>query len=233
MNFVHGYYILSQYKDKFKLTVVKHMSFGERNGEGSRDVNEDKLINNISRSRNKIYEYALCNDWDYFATLTLDPKRYDRYNLDKYIKDLGQFVRDERKRTGNNIQYLLIPEPHKDGAWHMHGYFKGLPKASTIKNKNGYLHWQAYSDKFGYCSLDIIKNKEACDKYITKYISKELVRSSQGRKNKKLYYASRGLNTAVRIAVGALDMENLSPDYENDYVAVQWFDDLETAKQLL
>ena len=185
----------------------------------SRDVNEHKLDNHISRAKNKIFEYAACNEFDYFLTLTLDKEKYDRHNLSKYIKDLGQMIRDYRKKHDVNIQYLLIPEPHQDGAWHMHGLIKGIPHDHLKKNSNGYLDWEAYSKKFGYCSIDPVRSQEAISKYITKYISKTLQADLRREKEKKLYYVTRGLKTAVKVKEGTLNGELRVPyDYENDYI---------------
>ena len=63
-----------------------------------RNINENKLENNLSRAKSKIFQYAMCNDFEYFVTLTLDSKKYDRYNLSKFIKDLGQMIRNNRKK---------------------------------------------------------------------------------------------------------------------------------------
>ena len=93
----------------------------------SRNKNEEKLDNSISRSKNKIHEYALCNDFQYFVTLTLDKEKMDRSDINEYIKKLGQYIRNIKKIRGEEIKYILIPERHKDGEnWHMHGLMKGL-----------------------------------------------------------------------------------------------------------
>ena len=55
-------------------------------------VSDVKLSNNISRAKSKVFEYAYCNHWDYFITLTISPDKYDRYDLKAYIKDLGKFI---------------------------------------------------------------------------------------------------------------------------------------------
>jgi len=68
----------------------------------------------------------MCNDWTHFITCTLDKDKYDRYNLPVFQKDLSQFLRNQRKKYKAEIKYLLIPEQHKDGAWHMHGLLQGL-----------------------------------------------------------------------------------------------------------
>lgn len=187
----------------------------------NRDVNDEKLDNHIVRARSKIFEYVACNDFDYFITLTLNKEKYDRYDLREFIKDLGQFIRDYRKKYKVDIQYLLIPEPHKDGAWHMHGVIKGIPGSHLIINKNGYLDWTGYSDKFGWCSIDPIRSREAISKYMTKYASKALVASLKREKEKKLYYVTRGLKTAEKVKEGTLtsdQLERITFDYENDYI---------------
>ena len=76
--------------------------------------NDGKLANNLSRARTRIFEYAICNKFEYFVTLTLNHKR-DRYDLGNYIKDLGQMIRNYRRLYDVNIQYLLIPEQHVHG----------------------------------------------------------------------------------------------------------------------
>lgn len=92
-------------------------------------VNTEKLSNNISRAKSLIFEYAFCNSWDYFITLTISPDKFDRYSLNSYVKALGKFINNYNTNYHSKIFYLLIPEQHKDGAWHMHGLISGiLPK---------------------------------------------------------------------------------------------------------
>jgi len=202
---------------------VKNSGFeDEKNKQKGNNVNDKKLMNNISRSRAKVFEYALCNDFDYFVTLTLDPEKCNRYDLSKYIKDLSQMIRNYRRDYGVNIQYLLIPEQHQDGAWHMHGLLKGLPLDHLRINDNGYYEWEKYTKRFGYMSIGIIENKLAVSKYITKYITKSIY-DERGviERNKKLYYASRGLKTARKIKEGILsviDNESIPWTYENEYI---------------
>ena len=51
-------------------------------------VNDTKLEESISRAKRVIYEIARCNEWDFFITLTVNSKKYDRTDLDKFHKDL-------------------------------------------------------------------------------------------------------------------------------------------------
>lgn len=153
-------------------------------------VNTEKLSNNISRAKSLIFEYAFCNSWDYFITLTISPDKFDRYSLNSYVKALGKFINNYNTNYHSKIFYLLIPEQHKDGAWHMHGLISGILPKHLVVNKNGYLDFSLYSKKFGYCSLSPLKSHEAVSKYITKYVTKDLSSMALGQ---RLYYCSKGL----------------------------------------
>lgn len=116
--------------------------------------NEKKLDNNFSRARNMVLQYALCNQWDYFFTGTIDRAKFDRYDLDTYQSRLSQFIRDKRKKYQSQIQVLLVPEHHKDGAWHIHGLISGLPEdvispftspAPQRLIDGGFLNWPDYN----------------------------------------------------------------------------------------
>lgn len=234
--YLNDKYTIKKYSDNiyrltyFKYPVKNHGFELDSNLSFDRNVNENKLDNNISRARSKIFEYAACNDFDYFITLTL---KNDRDDLDKFIKGFGQLIRDERKRTGANIQYLLIPEQHKDKAWHMHGLIKGIPQEQLIINKYGYLDWPKYSERFGYCSIDKVKSQIAVSKYITKYIVKSLNGDLKREKEKKLYYTTRGLKTAQKVKEGYLSssqLEEITFSYQNDYVGILDLDGLQYLK---
>ena len=202
-------------------------------------VNDGKLDENIIRAKQKIFELAFCNPWDYFFTATLDPKKYDRTDLKKFHKDFTQWLRNQGKKLGCKIEFLLIPERHADGkTWHMHGFIYGLPavqlkqfcigdimgKALAEKVKRGDIvyNWPAYAKKFGFCDLEPIRNPEAVSKYITKYINKSLAHSVT-ELNAHLYYHSRGLKMAQIIKRGAM-AATITPTYENEYCSVAWLD---------
>lgn len=205
-------------------------------------VNDEKLDCNISRARMKIFEYALCNDWQWFFTGTLDATKYDRNDLGKFNTDFAQFIRNFNRKYGLKIQYLVVPEQHTKGGWHMHGLIRGLPmellrqfnlkehipKKIRQKVKHGFdvYDWTSYREKFGFNDLEPIRNHEAVSKYLTKYINKSLSTSVR-QSGAHLYYCSKGLTTAVEIKRGLLNCEFRSPDYENDYVKVKWLDKAE------
>lgn len=180
----------------------------------------------------------MCNEWDYFCTFTLNPEKYDRYNLSRFRSDFTHMIRNLRTKYECNIAYLLIPERHKDGAWHMHGFVRGLPLqelreftldeklpkyiSDKLKSNVSVYEWLSYRKKFGFCDLEKIRDKNRCSSYVTKYITKDLLESVK-ELNHKTYYCSQGLQRAVEIKRGHL-AECPTYDYSNDYISVKWFD---------
>ena len=202
-------------------------------------VNDEKLDKSIIRAKNNIFELAFCNPWQYFFTGTLNKNLYDRTNLEKWHKDLTQWIRDQGRKFDSKIDFLLIPELHSDGkSWHVHGFINGIPDselkqfvlgqrmgkslAEKVKNGDVVYNWPSYQKKFGFCDLEPIRNYEAISKYITKYINKNLATSVKDL-NAHLYYHSRGLQFAELVAKGYSDY-HIEPTYQGEYCTVTWLD---------
>lgn len=202
-------------------------------------VNSEKLSENITRTKNRIFELAFCNPWDWFFTGTLDRNKYDRTDLDKFHKSLTQWIRDYNKKHSLKIKFLFVPELHLDGvSWHIHGLLYGLPiehlnqfqigdvmgkgLAEKVKKGDTVYNWLPYAKKFGFCDLEPIKNHEAVSKYITKYINKNIA-TSVTELNAHQYYHSRGLRGAETIKKGTM-FADIAPTYENEYCKVSWLD---------
>lgn len=189
-------------------------------------VNTEKLANNISRAKTTISELVLCNPWDYWCTLTLDKQKFNRYNLNDFSKEFSIFVRNyNRKCTEEQkVKYILVPEKHKDGAWHMHGFLKGIHPDDLIINKNGYLTWKQYQKRFGYISIDKIKHIDKASNYIRKYITKDLEKSVTDL-NRHLYYASKGLKRAEEVFRGRAHFHGTWDwEHEEGYCKVKTID---------
>lgn len=192
---------------KFKCTAVYYDSYVESKSE-SDSADSGKSDQSLSRTRRLILEKALCNNWDWFCTFTLDKKKYDRKDLLKFKTSFTQFIRDERKRD-QNIKYLLIPEKHEDGAWHIHGLLAGLDEVVSFKDwskqghyvprkliANDYYNWPRYQRKFGFCSLGRLKCPVRSAFYVSKYVNKNPDRMVT-ESGSNIYLSSNGLNTAV------------------------------------
>ncbi len=216
---------------------------GQRKGKKNTADNEGKLGASLSRTKLTIFELAICNDWEWFATLTLNPEYHDRKDLRNYKKKLSTWIKNYNRLHQTNIQYLLIPENHKDGSWHMHGLIAGLPIEQLheftedeklpirilieIARGHKLYSWPAYAKAFGYISISKIISLTSVSKYITKYITKGLIETRIG-KNEHLYYCSQGLKRAEIIYQGALT-KDLDEDFSNEYVKIKTVQSLEEA----
>lgn len=202
-------------------------------------VNDKKLLNNIARARNTIFEIAMCNDWDYFVTLTLSPDKLSSLCLDRFdLQSFYKYFANWLHKRPYKVSYLLVPEQHKNGAWHFHGFVKGIPlhelhlftsseKLPTYLinkiNDGGILYsWKDFAKKFGFNDFEYIKNQEKCSSYVTKYISKELYKSINNL-GAHCYYCSLGLKRAERIYKGRLHSD-INYDFSSDYVSVKILD---------
>lgn len=84
-------------------------------GDSSGDV-----LRATRRAKARVREIALANDFDYFVTLTLDQSKVDRYDVGAITRKLKTWCDNQVRRAG--LRYVLIPERHKDGAIHFHGF---------------------------------------------------------------------------------------------------------------
>lgn len=216
---------------------------------------QGKSASNLSRTKSRVLELALCNDWQYFVTLTINGDKQDRHCLANYIKSLGVWIGNYNKKYNTKLSYLIVPEQHKDGAWHCHGLFNGVSADSLVKNQFGYLDLPYYQNRFGYISLSPVKNKNKCSTYVSKYIVKQYENTALSgiEIGKHMFYASRGLQGKQLVEVGDVDdyvlfwkqqggeddgrTENKSEDnaklYWNDFVGIKWADDVEFLERIV
>lgn len=82
----------------------------------------------VRRARKAVVDLARSNEWAYFVTLTLSPDRVDRYDFSAIWRHLRHWLDNCVRRKG--LAYILVPEHHKDGAIHFHGFFNDALKAT-------------------------------------------------------------------------------------------------------
>lgn len=199
---------------RFKSTVLRAQTGPRTKEDGFK--HGEKLSQAISRARRVCLELALCNEWKWFATFTIAKDNYDRKNLDGFYERFSEWLKYQKKKSGKRIPYLLVPEQHGDGSWHMHGFFNSDIDGFLVSFRqmdadgyrsadgkrlpvrlidNDYCNWPEYQSKFGFCSFGKIRNADATAFYATKYISKSF-QGDADRVGLKLYYCSQGLNRA-------------------------------------
>jgi hypothetical protein len=244
--FNHDYWSLYAYGDFVKIVYVK-ASFAPKvdNKNGYKNVTvssvSERLDNNISRAKSVIFELAACNEFQHFCTFTLDKSKRDRFDLKTFRRDLAQLIRNiNRSRPEwEKIKYLVIPENHKDGAWHLHGLFQNLGGAlepftlsdhipakikNQIKEGKKVYNFPKYAEKFGFFTATDISDRLACAKYITKYVTKDIARTRL-ESGDHLYFASQGLKRREVVVKNCFDSCPLDVfDYENKYVKVKEID---------
>lgn len=104
----------------------------------SSDPKGEDLERSCRRARAKVRRLALSNEFRWFVTLTLDPARVDRYDAAAVVKVLNAWCSNAVQRHG--LRYILVPERHKDGGIHFHGFFSDSLEAvdsGTIKPPGG------------------------------------------------------------------------------------------------
>ncbi len=185
-------------------------------------VNTAKLDNNLSRAKSKVLDMALSNPWDYWCTFTIDKDKYDRYNLKAYYEDFSEFIHNYNRRTETpfKVRYLLIPERHQDGAWHMHGFIKGIRLNDLYINEHGHLAWRSYEKRFGFISMDKIRSQERTSFYSLKYMTKDASRNVS-ELGAHLYYCSKGLKRAKMLYKGSDVCFKGEWAYEGDYCKIK------------
>lgn len=102
----------------------------EKSSRASRDGKNEDIERAKRRARARLADIARSNEFAYFVTLTLDPEKVDRYDPKAVTKKLNNWLDNRVRRDG--LKYVLVPEFHKDGAIHFHGFINdALPVVSS------------------------------------------------------------------------------------------------------
>lgn len=194
-----------------KIKSCRQEGFEEQKALGTFDYNSDEVSRvSLSRTRRNIREIALCNNFHYFVTLTIDSKLADRYSLEICQTKLKKILK-KIKRTNKNFKYIFITEKHKDGAFHFHGLCTSFD--DLYINENGYYSSYIFSKELGFNSFSKIKDYTRCCNYITKYITKDCIKNSHNQ----VYISSRGLKKATREEFSFIDF---SPSFSNEFCEI-------------
>lgn len=162
-----------------------------RQAEG--DANDpESLARARRRARGAVTDIALSNEFRYFVTLTLDRQKVDRYDVGEVTKKLNNWLDNNVRRKG--LKYVLVPELHKDGAVHFHGFFndalpavdsgtlttKGKPRKPRSKaerqrmlDAGAHVVYNLPAWSLGFSTaIELYGDRRAAVGYVCKYISK-------------------------------------------------------------
>ena len=150
----------------------------------------------MRRARAKLRRLALANQFEYFVTLTLDPARIDRYDPAAVTKALGRWADNMVRRHG--LRYILVPEQHKDGAFHFHGFMagRGLEARDSGVEWDGRPVYNLPQWSYGFTTAQrLYGDYHAAVGYCCKYIGKQSGQRPLGR----WYYSGGALQEPRKI----------------------------------
>lgn len=175
------------------------------------------LLRSMRRARANLRRLALANGFDYFVTLTLDPARIDRYDGAAVTRALGQWCDNMVRRHG--LRYILVPEQHKDGAFHFHGFLagEGLRIEDSGVEWDGRPVYNLPQWTLGFTTAQRLYGEySAAVGYCCKYIGKQQGQRPLGR----WYYSGGELAKPERIYC-ALDYRELAEDYKGEAIELE------------
>lgn len=150
-------------------------------------------VRNARKSVKRMKSYALNHEWSYFFTQTFSAalvsgrgflSRYDLRIIAAWRRDLERLRRLYLRRGWGRLEYLTVPELHKDGAVHIHFLVSGLdgralvpslyPSGAVRVDRAGRPQWRwaDLSNHWGFCDGSEVGDVEMVARYVSKYISK-------------------------------------------------------------
>ena len=178
----------------------------------------------LSASKNRIYNIARSNTWQWFITLTFDRNNNDSSDYEIVTRRLKTFLNHLQQRKCPDMKYLIVPELHADKEhYHFHGLLSNVDKLRFCfsgkfdKKENpifNILDWT-----YGFTTATQVKDTNRASSYITKYVTKDI---DLKLKNKKRYLCSRNIDRTE---------PEFMMMYEEDFLEV-YADDIVYAKNV-
>lgn len=168
----------------------------------------EDIARSMRRARSRVRRLALSNDFRWFVTLTLSPDKVDRYDAAQVVRKLSNWCSNQVKRRG--LQYILVPERHKDGALHFHGFFNDALEAvaSGHRDKQGHMIYNLPGWTLGFtAAIEVYGDYAGAVAYVCKYIGK------QGDKPAGRWYYSGGDLREPTAIYGEISPADLRAEY--------------------
>lgn len=198
--------ITKEYPDMIKVVIFKNpepfmcSSHLPKRKKVDDDIHFEPSVSSLTRTKILVQDIVLCNDFELFCTFTFDPKKVDRYNYGHCQSKMSRWLHHQRQNSyevGKEFKYLIIPEKHKDGAYHFHalisGYTGTLHRSKCVSG-SGRPVYNLTSFRSGFTTAVEIDDKAGVSSYVTKYITKSFVREF----NRRRFQCSRNLTRPTR-----------------------------------
>lgn len=160
--------------------------------EAKENAKKRQRTDSYNRAKNKIFDIAILNEWDYFVTLTFDDSMVNALDYEAVKQAVISWTKNNSRNYG--LSYLIVPELHPtSGRVHLHGLIKCDDKAhlklnDSMKrtNKGQTVYNLGLWNKGFSTAIPLYgDNNEAIATYMTKYITKDMLKLG------KLYYCGR------------------------------------------
>lgn len=188
------------------------------------------LLSSRKRALDNLFGYALCNEWDYFLTLTFDPKKVDRDNEKAILYAWQQFRQYLQRKVCKDVKILAVPERHPtSGKLHIHALVGNIdlksfltkainPHTGKVIRKNNRIVYNLDIFTFGFSTVVCVdKNEKSGQGRVVNYLSKYLVKDFGNiGYNKKNFFHTQNLNFKNKEFI-KLDLKDLDIFKYNNY----------------
>lgn len=190
--------ITRQEKDINNSTEQKNRNFSKAhvNEDRTQDAIEHSKNTSLSASKNRIYNIARSNIWEWFITLTFDRNNNDSSDYEIITRRLHSFLNNLQQRKCPDMKYLIVPELHSDKEhYHFHGLISNVDALrfcfSGNFDKKGNPVYNVLNWSYGFTTATQVKDSSRASSYITKYVTKDI---DLKLKEKRRYMCSRNVD---------------------------------------
>lgn len=207
-------------------TPADETDTGSTGGDNMASIRDDVL----KRNRERVFDIVFCNHWDWFLTVTFDPKKVESSDVSVVMKKLNTWLYNRVNRDG--LRYILVPERFKKtNGIHCHalindaldttysGRIRWGKKSYTEESARRFGFEYTDADKiynvpdwgYGYSTaLPITENAGKLSVYLTKYITK-----GNDRIFGRYYWSSRNIDREPHIEYTNSPYDEIDlPEYE-------------------
>ena len=147
-----------------------------------------RFDSSLQRTASTIKALVDLNPWQYWITLTFDKALVGGAAMRsdwRTVKSVLTWLQMYNSHHGVSIRYLLVPDLHADGAFHLHGLLFGVPSSliewwslataptarikARIRSGVPCGSFKPYSARFGFSRVEPLKNSGAAGHYLSSH----------------------------------------------------------------
>lgn len=174
----------------------------------SSDPKGEDLERSMRRARGKLRRLALANEFRWFVTLTIDPEKCDSFDGAAVVRKLNAWCSNMVQRKG--LRYILVPERHKSGRIHFHGFFNDCMEVvdSGHTDSQGHKIFNLPQWSLGFTTaIELYDDYTKAVGYVCKYVGK------QGEKPAGRWYYSGGDLREPEVTYAEISPAELAAEY--------------------